>query len=85
MAIHSAPRSRTRPWSHLFYNSYPKIDGLYYSSSMNRNESMIALYERATSALPKRPEIDRALSDRNLAPYIAEVGIKLGYFVWPPA
>ena len=84
MAIHAAPRFRTRPWSRLFYESYPKIDGLYYYSSMNSNDPMVALYERAKTALPKTPDLNRALGDPHLAPYLADVAKTFGCIVWPP-
>lgn len=80
----AGPRPRRRSCSQLFYETYPGIDGLYYVSSMHRHAPLVALYERATSALPKAPDLNRALADPPLAPYLPVVATTLGYRLWPP-
>jgi hypothetical protein len=81
MAINSGPRPRARRWSQAIYEAYPRLDGLYYASSMNANEPAIVLYERATDGLPDRPLFHRALADAALTPAIVRAGARFNYVV----
>lgn len=63
MKLNSGRRDVARAWSRRIYEAFPKIDGLYYPSSMHANKPAFALYERAEDALPEAPIVDRALSD----------------------
>lgn len=81
MAINSGPRPRARRWSQAIYVAYPTVEGLYYSSSMNANEPALALYERATAALPGRPLFHRGLGDAALAAAIMRAAQRLNYAV----
>ncbi len=81
MAIHSGPRSRSRKWSQAIYKAYPRIEGLWYCSSMNANKPAVALYERAKSSLPEIPVFHRALADPTLSKIVQQAGADLGYLV----
>ena len=43
MAIHSGPRARARRWSQAIYEAYPRIEGLFYCSSMDASRGAVAL------------------------------------------
>jgi hypothetical protein len=79
MVLSSGPRSRSGLWSCAIYEAYPDIKGLYYSSSMNANRPMIALYERAVSALAPVPLVHRPLSDPALLTDLDRSAQRLGY------
>jgi hypothetical protein len=77
--INSGPRPRCRRWSRAIYDSYPDLMGLYYASSMNGNEPAVALYERASKALPHLPVFNRPLSNAPLLIPIERIASELGY------
>lgn len=77
--INSGPRPRCRRWSRSIYEAYPEVQGLLYASSMNANESALALYERAASALPASPVLNRPLSDPALLLPLERIASDLGY------
>lgn len=79
MQIHSGIKSRARRWSQAVYEAYPDIEGIKYCSSMNANKPAYALYERAISAVPRLPEIHRALVDPALLPSLGDCANSLGY------
>lgn len=79
MAIASGPRPRARRWSRTIYASYPDMAGLYYPSSMHANAACVALYERASAAIPSAPAFDRALADPALATRLATAASRIGY------
>jgi hypothetical protein len=77
--INSGPRPRCRRWSRTIYDAYPKLMGLYYASSMNGNEPAVALYERASKAIPRLPLFNRPLSDAALLLPLENKAAELGY------
>jgi len=77
--INSGPRPRYRRWSRTIYDSYPRLMGLCYASSMNGNEPAVALYERATNVLPRLPLFNRPLSDAALLTPIERIAADLDY------
>jgi hypothetical protein len=79
MALHSGPRSRTRPWSRAIYGAYPEVQGLHYASPMHAHRPAVALYERALPALPARPAFHRPLSDAALLADLDRAARQLGY------
>jgi len=81
MAINSGPRARARRWSQVIYEAYPRLDGLYYASSMNANEPAIMLYERAADSAPARPVFHRALADAAMTAAIARAAGRFNYAV----
>lgn len=78
-AIHSGQRGRARRWAQQLYLAYPELEGIYYCSSMNGNEPVIALFERAQKALPERPIFHRELRDPTLATILTETAEKIRY------
>jgi hypothetical protein len=80
-AISSGPRPRARRWSQTIYEAYPAIAGLWYRSSMGGNRPAVALYERATPALPARPMFHRALADSALTPIVLRAAGRFNYAV----
>lgn len=81
MSMNSGPRPRARRWSQAIYRTYPMVQGLYYCSSMNRNEPAVAVYERALPARPRHPAFNRALAEPDLAEIIDLCAGNLGYLV----
>jgi hypothetical protein len=81
MAISSGPRPRARMWSREIYSSYPGVEGLLYGSSMHRSQPCVALYERARTALPVVPSLDRALDDAALLSRLNQAATDLNYGV----
>jgi hypothetical protein len=79
MAISSGPRPRAQRWSRVIHQAYPKIQGLYYPSSMHGNRPSVALYERAAAAITDVPVFHRPLSDPALLPILSRVARDLGY------
>src|SRR5215204_4756595 len=77
--INSEPRPRCRRWSRAIYDAYPDLMGLRYASSMNGNEPAVALYERASKAIPRLPLFNRPLSDAPLLVPIERIAAELGY------
>jgi len=80
-AINSGPRPRARRWSQRIYDAYPRIDGLWYPSSMAGNRPAVALYERALAAMPARPVFHRALADPALTTIVIRAAARFGYGV----
>jgi hypothetical protein len=77
--INSGPRPRCRRWSRTIYDAYPDLMGLYNASSMNGNEPAVALYERASKAIPRLPLLNRPLSDATLLVPLENKAAELGY------
>jgi len=77
--INSGPRPRCRRWSRTIYDAYPDLMGLCYASSMNGNEPVVALYERASKAIPRLPLFNRPLSDATLLLPLENKAAELGY------
>jgi RES domain-containing protein len=80
-AVNSGSRPRARRWSQRIYEAYPRVEGLWYSSSMDGNRPSVALYERAVQALPKRPVYHRSLADPALTGVLLRMAAKFGYRV----
>jgi hypothetical protein len=59
--------------------AYPDIQGLYYGSSMNGHASAIALNDRAQRAIPKQPQLHRALNDDLLVEVLQRIALRLSY------
>jgi hypothetical protein len=78
-AIHSGPRSRARAWARELYDAYPRIQGLYYGSSMNGHAPGVVLNERAQRAMPEQPQFHRALNDDMLVETLQQIALHLSY------
>lgn len=79
MAIHSGSRPRARAWSRAIHEAFPEVQGLLYCSSMDSNRHAVALYERARSAMPPRPDFHRPLSNPDLEPFLRDAARAFGY------
>lgn len=79
MAIHSGARPRARAWSRAIYEAFPEVQGLLYCSAMDANRHTVVLYERARGAMPRRPDVDRALADPELRPFLRGAARIFGY------
>lgn len=78
-AIHSGPRPRAQAWARAIYDAFPHIEGVLYSSSMNANQPVVALFERAMAALPPLPASNDALNDPLLRALLLRFATRLGY------
>jgi hypothetical protein len=81
MAINTGPRSRAQRWARAIYAAYPAIHGILYPSSMDSNRPALALFERASSAIPPQPRSHRALAEQPLLILIANAAARFGYAV----
>lgn len=78
-AISSGPRPRAQRWSRAIYEAYPSCQGIYYRSSMDGGSPCMALYDRASAALPSSPVFHRPLTDPALLPALKGVARETGY------
>jgi hypothetical protein len=79
MAINAGSRPRARRWSQAIHAAYPRVEGLYYASSMNANQPALVLYERAADCLPDRPLFHRALADAGLTAAVVRGAARFNY------
>lgn len=84
MAINTGPRPRARLWAQQLYEAYDRCHGIYYSSSMYGNQPAIALFERASFALPQHTDFHRLLADPDLDDMVISTADDIGYFVDDP-
>ena len=80
-ALASGRRDVARAWSRAIYDEYPDVDGLVYPSSMYGRGLAMALYERASRALPSRPELHVPLTHPGLASILRTEASRLGYML----
>jgi len=80
-AISSGPRRRAQEWARAIYDAYPAVDGLWYPSSMHGGHPAVVLFERATTAIPREPELDIPLSYLGLLPDLIRAAATLGYLL----
>lgn len=79
MAINTGNRETARRWAREFYEAYPKLQGIYYASSMHANAPIIALNDRAEKVLPEFPKFNRALADDALLDVLKHSASSFGY------
>ena len=75
----TGPKTVTRAWSRAFYDALPDIDGIRYESSMRPGSAAYVLYERAATALPAAPLLNRDLDDLDLHVPLVNACHRLGY------
>lgn len=78
-AIASGSRLRAQRWSRAIYAAYPRLQGVYYGSSMYASQPAVALFERALGAVPKDPVFHRPLADPILVDMLKNAAKDLGY------
>ncbi len=81
MAINSGSRAKARKWSRAIYAAYSNVEGLLYCSAMHSNRPAVALYDRATSAVPPTPNFNRALQDPSMTTVLANAAADFNYLV----
>ena len=81
MGLMTGPRSVSRTWARAFHDSYPDVDGLYYSSSMHANRPAMVLNERArgTGVVPEHASFHRSLGDPAILSILRNAAQSLGY------
>ena len=79
MLINAGRRDRARAWSSAIYAAYPRVEGLWYCSSMNANQPALVLYERAVDAIEPAPVFHRELADPSLLDPLRQIALTLGY------
>ncbi len=80
-AIASGPRTRAQAWARAIYEAYPRVEGLWYPSSMHGGRPALVFFERAADALPADPEVDVPLSHPGLLPDLVRAADALGYLM----
>jgi hypothetical protein len=80
-AIASGPRSPAQAWARAVFAAYPKIEGLWYPSSMRGGRPALVLFERAEDAIPPEPELDVPLSHPGLLPDLTRIAGSIGYLL----
>ncbi len=80
-ALASGPRPRAQAWARTIYLAYPKVEGIWYPSSMHGGNPALVLFERAETALPTAPELDVPLSHPGLLPDLVRAAGSLGYLL----
>lgn len=78
-AITSGPRARSQQWAHVIWNTYPDIEGIYYSSSVWPPGRAVALFERAEDAIEAHPRFNRALDDIACAEIVGDAAATLEF------
>lgn len=78
-AIHSGPRARAQRWARQLYAAWPDAAGLLYCSSMYGNAPALALFERASPAIPHHPLVHRMLSDPALRAVLIATAATIRY------
>ena len=80
-ALSSGPRPRAQAWARTIYEAYPKIEGIWYPSSMHGGNPALVLFERAETSLPSIPDLDVPLSHPGLLPDLVRAAGSLGYLI----
>ncbi len=80
-AIASGPRARAQAWARAIYDAYPRVEGLWYPSSMHGSHPALVLFERAEDAVPAVPDLDVPLSHAGLLPDLTRAADALGYLL----
>ena len=81
MAINSGSRAKARKWSRAIYSAYASVEGLLYCSAMHGHRTVIALYDRAASAIPVTPTFNRALIDPSMTTILSNAAVNLNYIL----
>lgn len=80
-AIASGARPRAQHWARTIYDAYPKIQGIWYPSSIRGSHPAFVLFDRAQPALAADPAIDVPISHPGLLPDLVRIANKLGYLL----
>ncbi len=80
-AISSGHRPKAQAWARAIYEAYPKVEGLWYPSSMHGGHPALVLFERAEGALATGTDLDVPLSHPGLLPDLVRAAGSLGYLL----
>lgn len=78
-ALCAGDRRVARRWARAIYKQLAHVDGLCCPSSILGNGRSVALFDRASNAIPLRPDLHRPLADPALQPAIARAAARIGY------
>ena len=78
-AVSSGRRDVARAWSREIYAAYPNVQALIFPSAMAGGSTNLALYERASDALPVRPRFHAPLTHPGLLDPIKRIAAQYGY------
>jgi hypothetical protein len=78
-ALNSGRTDVSRMWARAIRTAFPKIDGVWYPSSMNGNQPCVALFGPAADALPAAPKLSLPLSHPGLTTALARAATAVGY------
>jgi hypothetical protein len=77
-AISSGMRGMARRWSRAIYHDYSDIDGIFYEAATLPAARSVALYERATNAVPFSPKITLPLEHPGLRAALKRIAYTYG-------
>jgi hypothetical protein len=77
-AINTGRRDVAQAWARTIREAWPRLDGLWYTSSMTA-EPCVALWAPAADAVPARPLLAQPLTHAGLLPWLAEACRQIGY------
>jgi hypothetical protein len=80
-ALNSGPRDRAQAWARAIRAAFPRLDGVWYPSSMDAGQPCVALYLPAESARPRRPVGSWPLAHPGLAVPVSAAVEELGYLL----
>lgn len=79
-ALNAGPHSRSHQWSRKIYATYTDLDGLLYPSAVaGIGGANVALYERATDAMPRQPLLNEPLTHVALALPLRRAADRFGF------
>ncbi|MHB8264269.1 MAG: RES family NAD+ phosphorylase [Acidimicrobiales bacterium] len=78
-ALCTGDRARAREWARAIYDAFPNLDGLTWPSAVLGPGRNVVLTDRATGAVPLRPDVLQPLSAPGLLPPIQRAAGRIGY------
>jgi hypothetical protein len=77
--INTGRRVITQQWARAIRERWPDLDGVLHRSSITQTPTCVTLWAPAADTIPATPELDRALSDAVLLPWLVGVCSVTGY------
>jgi hypothetical protein len=78
--VNTGPRERSREWARAIRGAFPRLDGLWYTSSMT-GAPCVALFAPGADAVPAAPALSHQLAHPGLAPWLASACESIGYLL----
>jgi hypothetical protein len=76
--INTGPRARCQQWARSIRSAFPRLDGLWSTSSMT-GRPCVTLFHPARTAFPADPELSQLLAHPGLTPWLAAACREVGY------